>query len=86
MKKFNYKTGEYEDYDVPAEWNVLTCSDNLRAKINCADCGAELEYGDSYTSLSIRTDVGFGYCVCKECYNREWRDRTNAKREEDKRE
>ena len=40
-----------------------------------AQCGKELKYGDTYTSLEIHTAMGFGYGVCEDCYEFEWKRR-----------
>ena len=48
--------------------------------ISCAQCGKELEYGQSYTSMEIHTDLGMGYGVCEDCYEGELRRRKEAAR------
>lgn len=72
LQKWNYKKHEYEKYIVPLLWNVKTYSKDFNEKINCASCGRKIEYGDSLTSLEIHTNIGFGYCVCEKCYEKEW--------------
>jgi len=39
--------------------------------VNCANCGKELKFGECYTSKTIHTEIGMGYGVCEECYNKE---------------
>lgn len=72
MRKWNYEKHEYEDYSVPIDWYVSTYETDMDKVVNCASCGKELPFGDTYTSLEIHTTVGFGYGVCEECYQREW--------------
>ena len=39
--------------------------------VNCANCGKELKFGECYTSKTIHTEIGMGYGVCEECYDKE---------------
>ena len=71
MKKWNFKTLEYEEYTVPDDWKVKTFSTDMEEKVNCAVCGKLMEYGDGYTSRTIHTKNGFDYVVCEECYDKE---------------
>lgn len=71
MKKWNFKTLEYEEYTVPANWKAKTFSTDMEEKVNCAACGKLMEYGDSYISRTIHTTNGLGYVVCQECYDKE---------------
>ncbi len=75
LRKWNCKTREYEDYEVPDEWNCHCYSNDMEEIVNCPHCGKELEFGDTYTSLEIHTAVGFGYGVCDKCYEEEWKRR-----------
>lgn len=72
LRKWNYKTHKYEPYEIPDNWNCKTYSINMEEIINCPHCGRKLKFGDSYTSLEIHTDMGFGYGVCEKCYQNEW--------------
>lgn len=72
LRKWNYKKHKYERYDIPFWWKVTTYEKDFNEKINCASCGRKIEYGDSLTSLEIHTNIGFGYCVCEKCYEKEW--------------
>lgn len=77
-KKWNYKTGEYYDYELPEHACLYT--DDMIKVIACAECGRKMVFGDGYTSKQIHTDFGLGYTVCRECYKREWKEgRENAK-------
>ena len=71
MKKWNFKTLEYEEYTVPANWKVKLFSKDKNEKINCAACGKSMVYGDGYTSRTIYSICGIGYVVCEDCYDKE---------------
>ena len=71
MLKWNYKTLEYEEYTVPADWKVKTFSIDMDEKVNCAACGKSMKFGDGYNSRTIHTVNGFGYVVCKDCYGKD---------------
>lgn len=69
----------YEPHLVPDEWNVKTYSDDMDERVNCARCGKKIKFGDSYTSRQIHNGFGFGYAVCPECYEEEWKEYREAK-------
>lgn len=71
MKKWNPQNHEYETYTVPETWNVKQWAFRMDEVINCARCGAEICYGDSYTSLQIHDALGIGYAVCGDCLHKE---------------
>lgn len=73
LKRWNYKKHIYEDYKVPDKWNVKTYGNGMEEIINCCQCGKKIKFGDSYTSLEVHTEIGFGYSVCEKCYEAEWR-------------
>lgn len=75
MEKWNYKTHNYDPYEVPIDWNCKTYSEDMNEIINCASCGRKIRYGNCYTSKEIHTSVGFGYGVCSKCYEKEWQHR-----------
>lgn len=72
MKKWNYKTKEYEEYTVPDSWKVKLFSVDMEEKINCASCGKSMKLGDGYTSRTIHDRHGFGYAVCEDCHSKEF--------------
>lgn len=78
-KKWNYKTHKYDDYVLPQ--GACLVDNDLGKHINCAVCGQEIILGNSYTSLEIHTDCGFGYCVCDKCYKKEIQRRDKYDRE-----
>lgn len=67
--KWNYKTQDYDEYDLPENSCVYT--PDMDKVINCACCGNTLTYGSSYTSKEIHTQQGFGFGVCSDCYQSE---------------
>lgn len=69
VQKFNRKTHQYEDYELPA--GAKTYSENMDEIIPCAGCGKQIKVNDGYTSLEIHTNAGFGYIVCETCYQHE---------------
>lgn len=72
LQRFDRREHKYKEWEVPDEWKVRTKCEDLDEKINCAQCGKEIKFGDSYTSLEVHTWVGIGYSVCEKCYNKEW--------------
>jgi len=82
LRKWNYKKHIYEPFEVPNDRKIRLLSKDLKDKIDCANCGKEVEFGDTYTSMTIHNDVGFGYCVCEECYEDEWKERLKYKEEQ----
>lgn len=69
-KKWNRKTHKYEDYELPENATLYTA--DLWSTIACASCGKPVRAADTFTSLEIHTDLGFGYMVCEDCYDKEW--------------
>lgn len=78
LNKWDRANEEYAPHRVPAEWKVSLYEDDMDAIVNCASCGKELPYGETYTSMEIHTGRGFGYAVCDECYRKEFRRRRCA--------
>ena len=75
MEKYNFRTKEYEEYSIPKEWNTPLICEDMNQLINCANCGRKLKFGSCYTSLKIHNNIGLGYPVCFNCYNKEWKER-----------
>lgn len=80
--KWNFKTREYEPYTIPQGWycpllisfHPLHQEESLKVKVNCADCGKEVIYGNTYTSRTIHNTLGIGYPICNVCYKEELKD------------
>lgn len=75
-RKFNFKTRRYTEYELPQFAKMYT--PNMNEFIPCAQCGKRIRYGDSYTSLQIHNEMGLAYPVCHECYDKEWKERSEA--------
>lgn len=90
MKKWIEKEHRYVPYSVPDDWHCLSeedCEDcrihgNPRDSmlIDCASCGDSVPCDKCYKSLSIRTDDGFSYLVCRECHHEEYAERPKTPR------
>lgn len=63
---------EYRDWRVPDGASVS--ADDFSTVVDCAECGCQLAFGESYTSRLIHNDLGFGYAVCPRCYEAEFRE------------
>lgn len=72
LQRWDYTLHEYQLFPIPSAWNVVITGEDMEEIINCPTCGKEFKLGDSYTSLEVHTSVGFGFCVCQECYDEEW--------------
>jgi len=72
LRKWNYEKHNYDKYEIPDNWNCKTIAWDMEEIVNCPHCGKELEFGMTYCSKEIHTDIGFGYGVCQECYDKEW--------------
>ena len=71
IRKWDYETHSYRKYGVPKDWIIAFCCADMSQIINCAGCGKELPYGETFTSLELHTKTGIGYGVCNECYEKE---------------
>jgi hypothetical protein len=81
IQKWNYDKRDYEEYIYPKEWDICLYSEDMDKIVNCASCGKELRYGDTYTSQELHCNVGLGYGVCEECHNKEMVRKYSAKHE-----
>lgn len=66
------KIHEYVPWEVPD--GALLYSNNMHEICQCARCGKNMMFGDCYTSKQIHNDFGFGYGVCRSCYDLEWKE------------
>lgn len=74
LNKWDYSFRKYERVELP-DGNYKSYCNDMNEIINCPHCQKKLRYGDGYTSLVFHTQFGFGYCVCKECYEKELKER-----------
>lgn len=71
--KYNSQKHKYEKYN-PKFKITMTCED-MNKIVNCCQCGKKIKFGSTYTSLEVHNNYGFGYAVCGECYNKEYKRR-----------
>ena len=71
LNRWNWKTREYEAYEVPDSRRVVVYVADMAAIVDCASCGSSKPYGEMYTSREIHTPMGMGYSVCEKCYEAE---------------
>lgn len=74
LRKWNYKTKVYDAFNSPAK-HICFVTDNMDEETDCANCGNTVAYGDTYTSMTIRTPAGLGFPVCSDCYDIEAKER-----------
>ena len=69
MQKWNLQQARYEEYTKPEDsgWYCPIYCNDLDEPVNCSECGKKLVYGDTFTSRFIHNKTGFGYPVCYEC-------------------
>ena len=84
LRRWNYKTHQYDPFPIPDDWEVWLISDDMNRIVNCASCGRKIRFGDSYTSMEVQTELGFGYPVCPACYKQEIRRRIEQDMKEEK--
>lgn len=70
--KWNYEKDDYEPYKIPDDWHTPMYSDDMDEIVNCASCGCQIKFGETYTSKVIHGRLGFGFPVCEDCYIAEW--------------
>lgn len=80
IRKWNYEEHTYEPYEVPDDWKCRAYTMDLSEVVNCPHCGKELPFGETYTSMEIHTNGGFGFGVCGDCYEKEWERRKEHER------
>lgn len=75
LNKWNYKKHKYEPYEVPDNWDVAEIKSDMDATCNCASCGRQIKFGDSYSSNIFHILLGLSCAVCGECYEKEMKER-----------
>lgn len=83
LRKWNYKTGKYDPYEVPDYWNVSTFETDMNTIVNCAECGRAIMFAYGYTSRKIHTRYGMGYAVCGNCYSKEVSEELKSRQQEE---
>lgn len=74
IKKWDYPSHSYFTIPITSRepLNIKTYSNDMDEIVNCCQCLRPIKFGDTYTSKEIHTELGFGYGVCPECYEKEW--------------
>ena len=80
IRRWDPAKRRYEPHLVMDKWNLKVYSNDMEEVINCARCGKKLLFGDGYTSRQIHTGLGFGYTVCKKCYEQEMEEENEARK------
>ncbi len=68
LRRWSETARRYMPYAVPDEWHVSTYEADMATVVNCCQCGRELPFGETCTSMQVQDAVGFGYAVCGGCY------------------
>jgi hypothetical protein len=79
LSRWNYKTRSYQLYVPDPSWKIRLFSEDMDEPINCTNCGKDMVFGNGFTSQEIHTEIGLGYPVCEECYEKETDRRQQAK-------
>ena len=69
--KWNPKLHIYEEYN--PKFPIVMHSEDMNLIVNCCQCGKKVKYGETFTSLEVHNNYGFGYAVCGDCYNEEYK-------------
>lgn len=71
--KWDFVKRKYDEYQKDVSESPTLCIEMARF-VRCINCGRKIQYGDTYTSRRWHTKNGFGYPVCRDCYDREWKE------------
>ena len=85
LNRWDWKDHKYYPYtiSIPINEVIVLAVENMDAEILCPTCRRKIKFGESYTSMELHSDYGFGYPVCKKCYYEEWDRRNKYKNTED---
>lgn len=77
LRRWNCETHTYTPYEIADNkaLNIKLYSEDMDEIVNCPHCLKEVKYGNTYTSLEFHNDLGLGFSVCEECYQKEWEER-----------
>ena len=77
IKKWDYPSHSYFSIPITSRepLNIKTYSEDMNEIVNCCQCLKKVKFEDTYTSNEIHTDLGFGFAVCEDCYEEEWKRR-----------
>lgn len=81
LQRWDEKERQYRPYEVPDDWHVTTYETDMDTTVNCCQCGREVHFGETFTSMQVHTRYGIGYAVCDRCYyGKEWPERDAARK------
>ena len=74
IQKWDYPSHSYFSIPITSRepLNIKTYSEYMDEIVNCCQCLKKVKFGDTYTSNEIHTDLGLGFGVCEDCYEKEW--------------
>ena len=71
-KKWDFEKRKLESVEISDKCSAYEI--DMETKVECPGCGKMIAFGDGYTSMRYQTDLGFGYCVCADCNEKEWKE------------
>ena len=84
-RKYDFSKRAYERaIPVDIGHKVVMMERDYNAEINCANCGAVIKFGNSFTSMRWFDLSGvFALSVCRECHEKEIMERLTSRRIEE---
>ena len=78
MQKYDFIAKQYTPYTPPqnGRYDIMA---RPNEGLNCAECGCIINKYNAYTTGAIQNDIGIGYLICKNCYDRELETRKAVK-------
>lgn len=78
-QKWDFEKKEYEHVEISDKCSAYEI--DWETKVECPGCGKMIAFGDGYTSKRYHTDLGFGFCVCVDCYEKEWEEESDYRKD-----
>lgn len=76
LKRWNSSTQSYEPFEVPDNKVVVCGGSNPEDLVDCAICGKEITFGDSFSAQTVFVPgTGFKCCICEQCHKEELKHR-----------
>lgn len=66
-QRFDMNIMDFVPYEIPEGYKSVTYETNMKQLINCASCGRQMRYGDSYRSWRYVDCYHVPYSICNEC-------------------
>lgn len=76
--KWDKRQHRYLPFGIPNDRKVGVYREDLTERVDCANCGRRMVFGESFTSLTIHTPMGIGYAVCEQCHREEVKEKLEA--------